>query len=317
MDLEWNQATFGVASNPELPFEIVEIGAVKLSDDLQMVDEFSRLIRPQVYTRMHSITGKLIHLQMQELMSGDPFPEVYRDFRAWCGEEPRFCTWGPADLTELQRNMRYFDLPDLSSAPIAYLDIQKLFAIAFDHVEKQRRNLEYAVDQLGIDKDIPFHRAFSDAYYTARIMSRLPSEVFTRCSYDVFHLPKDRSREIHIIFDKIGESESYFKYISRAFESREKALADRDVMSTRCYLCDSWCKRRVKWFTTNERHYLAVSECPEHGLMKSKARIRKNENGRIYVDKTQKFISVREMQSLKRKREHMLYERERTENKSR
>lgn len=308
LDLEWNQATFGAESNPELPFEIVEIGAVKLSDDLKMVDEFSRLIRPQVYTRMHSITGKLIHLQMQELLSGDPFPEVFADFKEWCGEDPFFCTWGCADLTELQRNMRYFDIPELSSAPIAYLDIQKLFAIAFDHVEKTRRSLEYAVDYLKIEKDIPFHRAFSDAYYTAKVMEHLPQVVFTRCSYDVFHLPRDKAHEIHIVFDACLGAESYYKYISRAFQNREEALTDREVRDIRCYVCGSFSKKRVKWFTTNERFYLAVSECPEHGLMKSKVRLRKNENGRVYVDKTQKFITIKEMLSLKHKREHMQYE---------
>ena len=57
LDLEWNQASKPEDSNPSLPFEIVEIGAVKLGSDRNMVSEFSRLIKPQVYTTMHSITG--------------------------------------------------------------------------------------------------------------------------------------------------------------------------------------------------------------------------------------------------------------------
>ncbi len=303
LDLEWNQYSGNPAySEPGLPFEIIEIGAVRLSDGLEMVSEFSRLIRPQVYTRMHSITGRLIHLQMQQLQSGDPFVDVYEDFKAWCGEEPFFCTWGSQDLTELQRNMRYYDLAPLSGGPIAYLDVQKLFAIAFDAESRQRRNLEEAVDMLGIPKDIPFHRAFSDAYYTALILKKIPNEVMAHCSYDVFHLPVDRDHEIHTVFD------DHYKYVSRGFADKNHALGDREVRSTKCYLCGSSTQKQVKWFTTNNRHYLAVNKCPEHGLMKSKVRLRKSEDGQVYVVKTQKFIDNKEMQALRRKREHVKYQ---------
>ena len=298
LDLEWNQASNQAYSDPKLPFEIVEIGAVKLNEDRNMVSEFSRLVKPQVYTHMHQITAKLIHLQMQQLMSGDPFPEVYADFKDWCGDDPFFCTWGASDLIELQRNMRYFDLPVMSKGPIAFLDVQKLFSIAYDI--KERRNLEYAIDYLEIEKDIPFHRAFSDAYYTARILEKIPRDVLSRCSYDVFHLPRDKEHEIHTVFD------DYYKYISRGFSDRDQALADREVRSTSCYLCGAPTRKKVKWFTTNNRHYLCVSECEEHGLMKSKVRLRKSESGEIYVDKTQKFIDKKQAESLRYKREQVI-----------
>lgn len=298
LDLEWNQSSTFEGSVPGMPFEIVEIGAVKLSSDRKMISEFSRLVKPQVYTTMHQITGRLIHLQMQQLESGDPFTTVYKDFREWCGDEPFFCTWGPLDLTELQRNMRYFELPPMASGPIAFLDVQKLFSIAYDI--RERRNLEYAIDHLNIEKDIPFHRAFSDAYYTARILEQLPREVLSRCSYDVFHLPRDKEHEIHTVFD------DYFKYISREFSEREHALSDKEVMSTRCYLCGRPTKRYVKWFTTNSRFYQCVTECEQHGLMKSKVRLRKTEDGGTYVVKTQKFIDRKTADSLKHKREHNL-----------
>jgi hypothetical protein len=59
-------------------------------------------------------------------------------------------------------------------------------------IRRQGRSLEYAIDFLKLDKDIPFHRAFSDAYYTAEILSRIPEDILEFKSYDVFHLPKDR-----------------------------------------------------------------------------------------------------------------------------
>ena len=77
LDLEWNQSNTGLEEAAEkLPFEVIEISAIKLSGDSVMVGEFSELIKPEVYHEMHQITSKLIHLQMQELERGKPFEEV-------------------------------------------------------------------------------------------------------------------------------------------------------------------------------------------------------------------------------------------------
>ena len=77
LDLEWNQSNTGKETeNPELPFEIIEIGAIKLDEDLELVSEFSKLIKPQVYHEMHHITSRLIHMRMEELERGRPFTEV-------------------------------------------------------------------------------------------------------------------------------------------------------------------------------------------------------------------------------------------------
>ena len=54
LDLEWNQSPLGKdGSMDRLPFEIIEIGAVKLNASLQIISEFRRLIRPRVYRQMH------------------------------------------------------------------------------------------------------------------------------------------------------------------------------------------------------------------------------------------------------------------------
>lgn len=72
LDLEWNQSNTGKEDAVEkLPFEIIEIGAIKLNKERVMVSEFNELIKPQVYHEMHKITSKLIHIQMQELERGD------------------------------------------------------------------------------------------------------------------------------------------------------------------------------------------------------------------------------------------------------
>ena len=73
-DLEWNQGnTEREGEEREIPFEIVEIGAVKLNDAFEITGEFSRLIKPQIYHEMNQITTNLIHLKMEELEDGKYF----------------------------------------------------------------------------------------------------------------------------------------------------------------------------------------------------------------------------------------------------
>ena len=48
-DLEWNQNPSGKKTrNDRLPFEIIEIGAVKVNSKKEITDHFHRLIKPQV-----------------------------------------------------------------------------------------------------------------------------------------------------------------------------------------------------------------------------------------------------------------------------
>lgn len=297
MDLEWNQSSTGQEEVSKLlPFEIIEIGAIKLNSDRKMVDEFSELIKPQVYHEMHRVTRRLIHLQMEQLEQGRSFTEVMEQFYEWCGDDYIFCTWGPLDLTELQRNIRYYDLEPLSDGPIKFLDVQKLFSIAYED-RKSRRTLEYAIDFLSIEKDIPFHRAFSDAYYTAKVLALLDENVLGNYSFDVFHMPKDKASEIHIIFD------TYAKYISRAFTDKAEALQDKAVMESKCYLCEKKLRRKIYWFSPNGKHYYSVSYCDKHGYMKAKIRIRKAEDGSVYVVKTQKFITEAEIAAIRDKQD--------------
>lgn len=297
VDLEWNQSDTGEEPEvKEIPFEIIDVGAVKLNNERVMSDEFNRLVKPAVYRHMHKITGDLVHLHMKDLKKGLPFPAVMEEFFAWCGEDYIFCTWGPLDLLELQRNMHYYHMKPLSDKPVRFLDVQKLFSIAYED-SKSRRSLEYAVNYLNIEKDIPFHRAYSDAYYAAKILSCLKENVLENYSIDTYILPACKREEIHVMFH------DYMKYISREFPDKQSALEDREVISTKCYLCHKNIRRKIRWFTPNGKHYYSVSCCPVHGYMKSKIRIRKSESGRVYVVKTSKFISEEDCKKVIQKKE--------------
>lgn len=300
LDLEWNQSNTGQEPNADkLPFEIIEIGAIKLNNNLTMISEFTELVKPVVYHELHHITSKIIHMKMEELMRGEPFAEVLHNFMEWCGdEEYMFCIWGTQDLTELQKNIKFHGLKPMSDGPIKYLDIQKLYSLAYED-GKSRKSLENAVDALKLEKDIPFHRAFSDAYYTAKVMATMKDkDIFKMVSYDTFCPPKRREDEVKIQFD------TYFKYISREFADKAEAFSDKEVASSKCYLCHRNLRKKMKWFTPNGRNYYCVAYCDKHGFLKGKIRVRKTDEGKVYIVKTTKFIEKEQVDDLMEKREH-------------
>lgn len=298
-DLEWNQSSTVQGTNPAIPFEIIEIGAVKLNESKVMIDEFSALIKPQVYKTMHYMTGKLVHIKMAELKREQPFEQVMKDFLEWCGDDYVFCTWGPLDLTELQRNMVYFGFKPLMNGPLPFYDVQKLFALEFEE-GKERRALENAVDFLEIEKDIPFHRAFSDAYYTAKVFALINKEVTLKhISYDNFIPPKDKQSEVHKFFG------DYEKHISRTFISKEGMLNDKEVKNMSCYLCDKPSKKVTKLFSPTGKYCVGASFCEDHGYIKTKIRIRKTDEGRYFAVKTRKMISEEEAQDIVKRYEKL------------
>ena len=175
----------------------------------------------------------------------------------------------------------------LSEKPFQYYDVQKLFSIAFED-KKKRRTLQYAVEFLNINEEVPFHRADADAVYAAEILKRVSEVegVLKNYSFDTYRLPKNKAEEIKVIFD------DYAKYISREFPSKVLAMNDKDVVSTRCFLCGSKTRKRIPWFSNNGKSYYSVMVCPKHGNIKGKIRMKRSTHDKIYVVKTMKQINM-------------------------
>ena len=99
-DLEWNQCPYGKGQeNERIPFEIIEIGAVKLNSERQIIDQYQVLIQPRVYKKLHHRTREIIQMDMKLLeREGIPFYRAVKEFLKWCGEDALFCSWGNSDL---------------------------------------------------------------------------------------------------------------------------------------------------------------------------------------------------------------------------
>lgn len=303
-DLEWNQSPDGKKHQDDrLPFEIIEIGGIKLNDEKEIVDSFHRLVRPQVYSWIHDSIHQVIHVDYKELRDGVPFPQAAEEFLSWCGPEFYLFTWGNQDVMELQRNMKYYGLLERLPGPVKYYNVQKLFSMCFEEGQEQRA-LEYAADKLSIPKKLGFHRALSDAWYTACILQKMdPGVIQPYFSMDVYQNPKSKKEELHIAYP------THTLYVSREFATREKAAKDREVTSTRCPLCGNPAKRKVRWFMNHSKVYSSLSVCQKHGSLEGKLRIRRTEEGAYYAIKKLRLVGDEEAEEIRRKRDSLRMKR--------
>lgn len=300
LDLEWNQCPYGKdREDPRLPFEILEIGAVKMTGEKEIADTFNETICPVVYKQLHFRTREIVDYQMEDLKKSRKFPEVIRDFFSWCGEDYILCTWGPSDLPELQRNLDYYGLENPLPKPLIYYDVQKLFSILYED-GKVRRSLEHAVEAMRIEKTNPFHHAFDDTYYTAEVMMQMNWEaVKAYRSVDYYRPPETRKEEIYLNFA------DYSKFVSKLYDTKEELMADRTVLTTRCCLCGKLMRRQVKWFPVGQKQYLCVAFCPRHGYLKGKIRIKKSQDGRYFAIRTVKLASDEQVDQIRQRREEI------------
>ena len=287
-DLEWNQCTEGRDKViPGLPFEIIEIGAVKLDESLNIVDKFYSLINPAVYKRLHFKVSEVVKITMDELQQGGrPFTEVIEEFLKFCGDDPMFCTWGETDLVQLQRNMTYHGVKEQLKFPLLYYDLQKLYSRLYKNNIKPAPPLDEAVAYFNIETDGPFHRALDDAIYTARVMKAMDFEsVKAYTALDYYRIPKAREEEIHLTFPE------YTKDVYRAFNTKDDLIEDKEAMDMMCVKCRRLLKKRVRWFTASQKQYLCVAYCPVHGYVKGKIRIKVTDDGKTFPVKTCKLIN--------------------------
>lgn len=296
-DVEWNQGEHkhGEHKHGEAPsFEIIEIGAWKLNDHMQIVDRYQSLIKPQIHTSMHKITAELVRLNMEDIQDARPFAEVMEEFLRWCGEDCIFCIWGVQDLTEIQKNMDYYHMEPLSRGPIRFYDVQKLYGLAAGD-GKLRSALSHIVEAENmLEEGVPFHRALGDAYYTALILQKIAvPELLKRYSFDTYRIPESKKDQILWKFD------TYTKFISQGYGEKAELLADKNVSCVRCIYCEKALHKEIPWYTPNNgKHYYTVAKCPEHGFMKGKTRVRKNREDKYYAIKTTRPVNEAEAEMI-------------------
>lgn len=174
-DLEWNQAppyqTRYEELKEKLPFEVIDVGAVRFNGALERTGVFSERIRPQHYRRINRYIAKVTGMTDADLRRGKPFAEVAAAFQAFCGEDAVFLSWSPSDPLVWLQNRRFF-LGD--ERPMQAIDLQMFFQTKLEPENLgQQRSLESTLEFLELAKPDVFHSALMDAEGAAAVLTEL------------------------------------------------------------------------------------------------------------------------------------------------
>lgn len=274
LDLEWNQPWPGSPSSKKvLPVsihgEIIQVGAVRMLEDQTVADEFQILVKPRYYRRLNRRVSSLTGLKDARLKAeGVEFPQAMEQFRAWCGEDCTFLTWGFDDITILRENLQLFGLE--SDWISRWFNAQMMFNAQTDGSTSQKA-LKTALEIFEIAPSRPAHDALGDAYHTALICARLDLqrgcreyESALKSHENGFHgaqLPGCISRQVF-----------------HGYESKAKAMADME--DTPCPICGRKMKAG-RWFAQPGRRYMTMTTCPEHGKYLIRIRLCQEEDERL------------------------------------
>lgn len=219
-DLEFNQDLTSLQENHNLnwqsdtlaadkkamtafPYEIIQIGAVKLDEDLKTVATFDIYIKPAIYKEINPVVAELTGITATQLKSGDPFPAACKSFLEFIGErENTLCVWGMSDLKILYKNAIYHNL-DTALLPKRYLNLQPLVPKFLKLPGNKLLSLKTAAELLNIPTADNFHNALCDARYTALIFERIYSPSLKAKKYEPGEYPRHRQKKKTVHYDRL------------------------------------------------------------------------------------------------------------------
>ncbi len=280
LDMEWNQPWPGSPSARKvLPVqirgEILQIGAVRVTEEQLVTDEFQVLIKPKYYRRLNRRVSKLTGIKEAQLREeGVPMAEAIESFRQWCGEDVVFLTWGFDDITILKENLQLYGLED--GWVDRWYNAQMIFNAQTDGSNAQKA-LKTAMEMFEIEPSRPAHDALGDAYHTALICAMLDLkkgmaeyDEAVKSHVNGFHgaeLPGCISRKV------------FYDYADK-----RAALSAMSGPENQCPICSRQ-MLSSRWFAQPGHRYMDLASCPEHGKFLIRVRMSAQPDGTVRVSR--------------------------------
>ena len=251
-DMEWNQPM--CAAQPQkgkngvkLAGEIMQIGAIKLDDNCEIIGDFSLCVKPHFYKRLNKRVRELTGITKEDLAEADEFPMVFAQFDAFCGENPTLLTWGFDDVPMLRQNLISWGL-GTEICENSY-NLQTIFNTQTDG-GKTQRSLAFALEYFGIVPTLEAHDALHDAYHTALVAQKLDL---------VGGIAAYGGGSLGALWEHPITTDSFYTY-----PHKRAAFADAKLTSIPCPTCKK-ALESSKWVTKGGNFYIALAECEEHG----------------------------------------------------
>lgn len=113
VDLEatcWDKATL----KERIPNEIIEIGAVCVNEQKEIVSEFMAFVKPQLNPILSDFCISLTSITQKEVDAAETFPTVIAELQAWIASFDTayfLCSWGNYDKGQFRHDCLLHNLP--------------------------------------------------------------------------------------------------------------------------------------------------------------------------------------------------------------
>lgn len=313
VDLEWNQAMSSKSSVfNKLPIhlggEIIEIGAVKLNEDMTPGEEFTIDVKPVYFRRMHYKVKKITGFDKDRLAQGESFPDALEKFRQWCGDDVRFITWGCDDQRIMEQNIIIHDLDwDWIDS---WINLQLIYNVQTGG-DKNQKSLASAMEHFEIEQTRVAHDALGDAYNTALVASRLDMAEGLATYDEAAQILASRMPNYKPPVDNDApEAISHESFAG--FESKAVAFADPRLGQPVCPVCGGQMPG-AKWVNQGDQRYMNIFSCEEHGTYLCRVKFHKENEGQSWSagrlmyeadEEMQDFYKAKAAQARRRGRSH-------------
>lgn len=157
---------------PREDMEIIEIGAVILNSNLEVVAEFSKFVKPTIHPQLTDFCKKLTHIKQEDVDLADTLDKVLPEFSYWALSfgEYQFTSWGAFDYNQFNRetHKKGFANPLIQNN----MNYKVRFAKIKNLKRKNGVGVGTALNILNLTFEGLKHRAIYDAKNVVRIMQK-------------------------------------------------------------------------------------------------------------------------------------------------
>lgn len=173
LDLEWDGAFYPKIGG--FINQILQIGAVKLNDNFDIIDTFDTIIKSSFSKRVSKRFSELTGITKKEMLSGIPLSDAFIAYNAWVGDDTVTMTWSNSDIYTVFENEKKL-LDGIHLRIDKYIDLQKYIQgeMKLLGIEcNSQISLLNAANTLGIEVDeSTLHNAKADSMVGAAILKK-------------------------------------------------------------------------------------------------------------------------------------------------
>lgn len=151
----------------EFPKEIIEIGAVMVNKNKEIISEFNVFVKPVINPTLTDFCKELTSIRQRDVDNADTFNVAIKRFKEWIGSEPYvLCSWGHYDKGQLKKDSKLHNLS------YGWVDSHISLSHQLADAEKRKKTgMKASLKRVGIPMTGIHHRGIDDARNIAKLFT--------------------------------------------------------------------------------------------------------------------------------------------------